>query len=143
MATANGFSRTSGLVEQVKRAENRTALKVGDNWFSTFGTCNVEQGDKVDLSYAVKEKDGRIFRNIKHVELANPTPTTTAGTSNNVTDRDSQISRAVALKAAVAWAKGVETVPQVIAAADAFLLWLQGAPDYRDEKAIAGDDVPF
>jgi len=145
-ATQNGFSKTQGFVEQVKRNEGRTALKIDDKWFSTFGTCNVEQGDEVELSYVVKEKGDRVYRNIKSVEPVNPAPATTAGTSNHTTDRDSQINRAVALKSAVAWAKGVETVPQVLTAADAFLNWLQGdseQPDYSAEKAIAGDDAPF
>jgi len=139
-ATQNGFSRTQGFVEQVKRGDNRVAIKLGEHWFSKFGSLEVDEGDEVAIKYRVVEKGDRTYRNIQHVEPVNPTPTsTTAG--NVATSKDDAIARAVALKSAVAWAKGVETVPQVLTAADAFLNWLQGAPvtvPEQDEQ-----DVPF
>ena len=144
-ATQNGFSKTSGFVEQVKRNEGRTALKIDDKWFSTFGTCKVEQGDKIELTYVVKEKGDRVYRNIKNIEPINPVTATTTPTGNAPTDKDSAIARSVALKSAVAWVHSSASLDDVLDTAAAFLTWLQdghtptaAGPDVGD-----GDNVPF
>jgi len=148
-ATANGFSRTSGFVEQIKRSDNRVAIKLGEHWFSKFGSLEVSEGDELLLSYAVVEKDGRVYRNIKSVEPIqhNPAPTSTP-TGNTHSDKDTAIARAVAIKAAVAWVHASASLDDVLDTADAFLAWLQGGhtppafpaagPDIGD-----GDNIPF
>ena len=116
------------------------AIKVGEHWFSKFGSLEVNEGDEIELTYIVKEKGDRVYRNIKNLEPINHATSTTTGNAHG--DKDSAIARSVALKSAVAWVHASASVDDVLDTADAFLAWLQGG---QVEPALDENeqDIPF
>jgi len=132
-----GDSNTiSGSITEIKRSDKRTAVKVKGEWYSTFDTCNVNENDHVEITYTTKEKDGKIYRNIKHIEIvqqtqSQPNSTQTSLEPSCYDNKDEQIARAVALKAAVRLANN-HTIDDTLKCAQIFYDWLINIPSKLD-----------
>lgn len=136
--TQNTLQQVQGIVERMTQNGARRALKVNDEWYSTFNgiTDEVQEGDSVKLAYASVEKNGRTFHNIKGLEITEqapePAPAASANgapTATSQADREQRITRSVALKAAVE-NRGPGAEPaEVLAVTELFAAYLNQQPE--------------
>lgn len=66
--------KIQGKIEAVKQWEDRFGIRIGPNWYNSFGISAVEKGDEVEVEFeSVKSKDGtRTFHNIKNIKKIEP-----------------------------------------------------------------------
>ena len=60
---------TTGTVQAVSIKKKGYAIKIGQNWYNSFGECNIKKGDKVKITYSVKGD----FKNIDEIETTDKT----------------------------------------------------------------------
>jgi hypothetical protein len=109
-----------GTIEQLTRQNGRTAIKIGDTWYSTFKPIGaVNKGDPVRLDYVTTTKNGKVYHNIERLVREQQAPTPAAPTSEQA-----HIARSVALKCAVESAGPGRDPTQVIETAEVFLAFL-------------------
>ncbi len=56
-----------GTVEAISEKGTRYGLKIGEEWYNGFGTCEVKKDDIVDLDFKELTKNGTLFRNIAKI----------------------------------------------------------------------------
>jgi hypothetical protein len=87
--------KKSAIIEAVSDKGDRYSVRVGDEWFSGFGKCDLIKGDIVDIEY---EKKG-MFNNIKKIEKTAVKQTECE--TEKIIARDLVITRQVAFKGAI------------------------------------------
>jgi hypothetical protein len=130
-----------GVVERIERQGKRTALKIDGEWYSTFEPIRVAEGDRVRFEYRTVQKNGRMYKNLKAIEVIGAEKA--AGNGGEPPEAE-RIARSVALKCAVeACGPGIETA-EVLATAEAFLEFLRGGHTGQGLTAEAkGEETPF
>lgn len=94
-------------------------------------------GDTIEVDLEVKQGEKGNLYDLKAVRLASPPPIAAI----NPAERDTRITRSVALKAAVDFAAqegGHNSVDTVLIVANAFDAWLRG-----EEKGSNDSEIPF
>lgn len=123
---ANETKTVRGVVEAAaQNTPERYGLRIGGDWYDGFGDVPAARGDAVEVQYA---ENGR-YRNVQSVRVVE------AAASD---ERASDITRAVALKAAAQVCAGSETQAKVVLSlAQAFEGWIAAPRSNADKDARA------
>src|SRR3990167_8961045 len=60
-------------VKAISQKENRYSIcSLENEWFSDFGKCPCNKGDRVEIKFETTTSNGRFFNNIKEIKVITP-----------------------------------------------------------------------